>query len=263
MEVKMLMENTAHNNELHIEHGLSIYIETKKHKVLFDAGQSDALVENAEQMGVDLSQVDIAILSHGHYDHSGGWERFFQINQKAKLYINEHAFGAFYSGTEKKIGVPQFLHNHSRVIVTSDYKKLDEELELITCNAFHRKYQSDSTNLFVKIGDELQVDTFLHEQYLLIKEDDKEVLISGCSHKGIQNIAEWFRTDVLIGGFHFKGIAMDAEGKEKLENHAKQLTAYNTRYYTCHCTGVEQYMYLKEKMQDSVEYLATGDAIEI
>ena len=70
MIVKCLMDNEASSVEFLTEHGLSLYIETREHKVLFDTGASPAFAENAEKLGVDLAQVDIAILSQGHYDHT-------------------------------------------------------------------------------------------------------------------------------------------------------------------------------------------------
>ena len=80
MKVQVLLENTSLSEALKAEHGLSLYIETGKHKILFDMGQTDAFADNAEKMGIDLSQVDFAILSHGHYDHGGGLKYFMEIH---------------------------------------------------------------------------------------------------------------------------------------------------------------------------------------
>lgn len=263
MILKMLMENTSGSCELKSEHGLSIYIEVKGRKILFDAGQTSAFAENAESMQVNLAEVDTAILSHGHYDHSGGLQRFLELNTKAKVLINEHAFHSFYSNPTKEIGIASFLQDHNQVVITSDYTKLGDGIELFTCNAMERQYETDSNNLFVECGESLTVDPFLHEQYLLITEGEKRVLISGCSHKGILNIVKWFEPEVLIGGFHFKGIEMNEKGKRKLDSYAEKLKEYNTKYYTCHCTGIEQYEYLRSEMHTQVEYLASGDIIEV
>ncbi len=259
----MLIENSGENCQLHREHGLSIYIETKGHKILFDAGQTDAFAENAKKMQLPLEEVDLAILSHGHYDHSGGYTRFLAQNQKAKLFINEHAFGTFYNGREKEIGIDPKLRQNKQVFLTSDYMEIGEGIELITCNGYERKFSSNSLDLYREAEAGKEVDPFLHEQYLRITEDGKQVVISGCSHKGIQNIVAWFQPDVLIGGFHFKGIEVNEEGKAILKDHAHQLMKYKTKYYTCHCTGIEQYEYLKEQMKEQLEYFATGDEIEI
>ena len=80
------MEDTDGGNGCVYEHGLSFYIETKKHKLLLDTGASDATLKNAEKLGIDLTQVDTVILSHGHYDHSGGIMAFAKLNPTAKIY---------------------------------------------------------------------------------------------------------------------------------------------------------------------------------
>ena len=72
MRIVNLIENTAGAPDCVYEHGLSFYIETKKHKILFDFGPGDGIVRNADILNIDLKSVDIAFLSHGHYDHSGG-----------------------------------------------------------------------------------------------------------------------------------------------------------------------------------------------
>ena len=88
MKIWTLMENSACQGDLAAEHGLSLYVETNGKKILFDAGQSAAFADNAEKLGVDLAQVDLVVLSHGHYDHSGGLRRFLEINDHAEIYVN-------------------------------------------------------------------------------------------------------------------------------------------------------------------------------
>ena len=85
MKIYTLMENTTCNEALACEHGLSLYIEAAGKRILFDAGQTGAFADNAEKMGIDLSQVDICILSHGHYDHGGGLKRFLEVNDHAPI----------------------------------------------------------------------------------------------------------------------------------------------------------------------------------
>ena len=92
MKITTLMENTASAECYTAEHGLSIYIETKNHVILFDSGASGAFADNAEKLGVDLGKVEMAVLSHGHYDHGGGLLRFMEKNKTAPIYMSACAF---------------------------------------------------------------------------------------------------------------------------------------------------------------------------
>ena len=257
MRIISLVENTTSNENLDCEHGLSLYIETNQHKILFDMGQSDLFAENAKKLGLDLSQVDMAILSHGHYDHGGGLKKFLEINSNAPIYISKYAFGQYYNGTEKYIGLDISLQKNERIIFTEGKVKLTEGLTLYHCNDREKNYDLGSFGLNKKVENVFIPDDFLHEQYLCIEENDKKILISGCSHKGILNIVEWFQPDILVGGFHFSKLQLD----ETLGSYAKVLGGYDTVYYTCHCTGVMQYRFMKEHMQ-RLNYLATGNIIE-
>lgn len=266
MIIKTLVENTAVSDEFFCEHGLSLYIETKNHKIIFDAGQTDLFLKNAQTLGVDISQVDTVVLSHGHYDHGGGINTLLTENSKAKILINENAFGDFYNNSGKYIGIGQSLKNNERVVLTQDEHKIDEGIFLFSGNTKERSFGTQSDNLFVNTKQKQELDTFIHEQYLFVVEEDKGVLISGCSHKGIMNILEFskdFEPDYFVGGFHFMNIKLDEEGKNKLDNISCELLKYKMKYYTCHCTGVLQYEYLKQNMGERIEYLSSGKSIVI
>jgi len=262
MKLWTLMENTTAREELSSEHGLSFYLETENHQILFDMGQTAAFADNAEKLGIDLRQVDLAVLSHGHYDHGGGLAKFLEINDRAKVYLSRHAFMPHYNGTEKYIGLDPALAASDRLILVDDMLEIDEALSLYSCNSYARSFDMDTAGLNMAENGVLLPDDFRHEQYLLIREKGKKILISGCSHKGILNIAEWFRPDVLIGGFHFKSLKMTAEDRRFLEQTAEQLMAFPTRYYTCHCTGAEPYAYLKQRMGEQLQYLSVGTYLE-
>lgn len=263
MKITVLTENTAHRDNIISEHGLSIYIETKNHHILFDSGQSDAFLKNAEMLGVDISKVDIAVLSHGHYDHGGGLKAFLNINTHAKIYLNEFAFGKHYNQNGKYIGLDFELSHSDRLVFVGDEYEIDRELSLHSCNGFERRHTTDPFGLSIERDGTICPDDFLHEQYLLVKDGNKRVLFSGCSHKGVLNIVEWFSPDVLVGGFHFSKIEMNRDGKERLSEYAKTLLSYSAKYYTGHCTGDAQYTYLKEIMKERLEYISSGEVLEI
>ena len=86
MKFVTLVEDTT-KCELGAEHGLSIYAETEKHKLLFDVGTTDLFIKNAKALGIDLSQVDTVVISHGHNDHGGGLDAFLAINDHAVIYL--------------------------------------------------------------------------------------------------------------------------------------------------------------------------------
>ena len=249
MKVVTLMENTACREHLSFEHGLSLYIETQNHKILFDAGQSGAFVDNAEKLGVDLRKVDFAVLSHGHYDHSGGLTKFLEMNEKAPVYVSSHAFEPHYSA-KGYIGVDPALKDHVRICYVAEEAKLAEGITLYRLDCA----PVDTAGLQMEENGVRKPDDFRHEQYLLLEEKGKRILISGCSHKGILNIVDAFRPDILIGGFHF----MKIEEEDTLKAAAQKLLEYDTVYYTGHCTGKNQYEYLKTIMGEKLYYISTG-----
>lgn len=263
MKIYALMENTPYQSHFIAEHGLSLYIETNHHKILFDTGSSDAFSENAKKLDIDLSKVDLAILSHGHYDHGGGIHRFLELNDHASIYLSKYAFGPYHNATQKYIGLDPNLYPNHRFIFVEDDLEIDNELSLSSCNHRITKYPIDTAGLCIKKENSFIPEQFLHEQYLSISENNHKVLISGCSHKGILNIMNWFHPDCLIGGFHFMKQEIVNHHNDTLDHAANVLLEYHIPYYTCHCTGVEQYEYLKERMGDSLHYLASGQCITI
>ena len=259
MKITALVENVSLIDEIQSEHGLSLYIETEEKKILFDMGQTDLFADNTEKLEIDLAQVDLAILSHGHYDHGGGMKRFLEINQTAPIYINRNAFGQYYNGPEKYIGLDQNLMNEPRIRWTDDEHILSNTMELITYNQETAEHPNYGQGLFQKKTDRFCPDTFRHEQYLLVEESGKRILVSGCSHKGIVNLALWARPDVVIGGFHLKKV----EDESELAALGQLLKNMNIQFYTCHCTGKWQFEQLKKVLGSQLQYLHCGETIVI
>ena len=258
MKITCLAENTCKNEKLTCEHGLSLFIETEEFKILFDMGQTELFYENSQKLGIDLTYVDFAVLSHGHYDHGGGLKKFLGVNKTAPVYLSRYAFEPHYNGTEKYIGLDVSLKKSSRLIFTADEQKINDNISLFSCNENERKHYLGSFGLNMMVNGQYIPDDFRHEQYLMIKEKGKTILISGCSHKGVMDITEWFTPDVLVGGFHYSKLELD----KKLADYANFLDGFNTDFYTCHCTGVQQYEYMKNYIKN-LHYLSCGETIVI
>lgn len=260
MKIWTLMENTACQDELAAEHGLSLYIEANGKKILFDAGQSDAFAANAEKMGIDLSKVDFAVLSHGHYDHGNGLLHFLNINVSAPVYASPLAAGEYFNAKDSYIGLSPELKGNPRFMPVGKETTLGEGITLVSCNSRECTVSMDNAGLQKKVGDTLLPDDFGHEQYLEIEEKGKRVVISGCSHRGILNILHWLPCDVLIGGFHF--MKKDSRSRE-IREAAEKMMQTKATFYTCHCTGLQQYEAMKEIMGSRLHYLSSGTVLEI
>ncbi|MBQ4265621.1 MAG: MBL fold metallo-hydrolase [Clostridia bacterium] len=261
MLIRVLMENSALNEGFIAEHGLSLYIEANGKNILFDAGQTDAFAVNAKRLGVDLSQVDFCVLSHGHYDHSGGLMHFLQINDHAPVYMHRLAPEPHYNGTVKYIGIDPALTAHPRIVYTDDTYDLGSGMRLCTCNALASGCPASARGMTVRRGEEFLQDRFAHEQYLTIDEGGKQVVISGCSHKGILDIVRWLEPDVLLGGFHFMKLDPCGEDAAFLDHAASTLLAQNCTYYSGHCTGEAAFRFLKERMGTHLQAMPAGTEI--
>ena len=255
MEITVLLENTTTKEGMETEHGLSLYIKSQGMNILFDMGQTDMFLRNAEKLGIDIADADIAILSHGHYDHGGGMTRFLELNRKAKIYVNQHAFDGHFNGAGRYIGLPEELRHSPRLIHTGDVHAIAPGLTLHTCNDRSLAFPIESAGLTEQVGDFLLPEEFRHEQSVLIEENGNRILLSGCAHKGVLNLLEWFRPDVFVGGFHFKGLSPD---DPRLKIWGERMAAYNTLFYTGHCTGAEQFEVLKGILGDRLNALSTG-----
>ena len=134
MKVTVLVENTAPEN-LQCEHGLSFLIEFNGNKYLLDAGTTDMFLENAKTLGISLDDVHTSILSHGHYDHSGGFGTFLEQNQEVKLLLMQGADNDFFSmsGELHEIGIPkEVIEKHrNRFHFIQGVTKITEDMYLV------------------------------------------------------------------------------------------------------------------------------------
>ena len=267
VKIVVLLENTTESSKLKCKHGLSLYAETEKHKILFDMGPNDLFLRNAETLGVDIADIDIAVISHGHVDHCGGLKYFLEKNRKAKIYIRPQALEAHYVkvlGIPFYAGIDRALLSTDRFVFTDDIHLIDDEITLFSNVTGQFPLPRSDGNLFVKRNGRMVPDYFCHEQNLIITSGDNRVLICGCAHAGIVNIARCAKTFVgndptaVIGGFHlYEPTKRRYESDEYIDSVAAALTEIKSSYYTCHCTGEKAYEKMKARLGARLTYLRT------
>ncbi|MBR1675394.1 MAG: MBL fold metallo-hydrolase [Eubacterium sp.] len=275
MRIINLIENTEGIAGCVNAHGLSFYVETEKHKLLLDLGPSEETIQNAETLGIDLSAVDTVILSHGHYDHSGGIIPFTKINDKALIYMQKSAIEDYFADDGKDapqrfryIGIDKSIAALPQVRFLDGDTVIDDELEAFVIH--NRSHELPFTNkrLLVRSGEEYKRDDFGHEHFLVIRENGKTVLMSGCAHNGILSILDAYKEkygnvpDLVVSGFHLmkKSDYRDSE-IEEIKAIANELKDYPTKFVTCHCTGTAAYDVMKNIMGDSLEYVHSGEEV--
>ena len=268
MKIITLVENTSEKEECFAEHGLSIYIETEKHKLLLDTGQTDAVVKNAETLGIDLAAVDTVILSHGHYDHSGGILPFSKLNRTAKIVMQRKAAEPHYNG-ERYLGIDTDILKLPNVRLIDSDIRLDDELFLFSGIKGRRCYPQGNKMLSCLKDGVKTEDDFAHEQCLVITQNGKHWLLSGCAHNGILNILDRYgelfgnEPDYVVSGFHM--MKRDAEHTEEekavIIQTAHELSQMKTVFYSGHCTGIPAFELMKKFMGDKLIAMHSGEQI--
>ena len=271
LRITVLMENTAREG-LEAEHGLSFFLEYRGRRFLLDAGSSGRFADNAQKLGVDLDGVELAALSHGHYDHADGLRAFFALNDRAPVYIRPQAGEAYYS---KSGGSPRFVGIHreiwegfrDRFVPVDGLYPLCPGAWLAPETVRGGPFASREPNLLRKVGeDRFLPDDFSHEQSLVLDTKEGLVIFNSCSHGGADVIIREAEAAFpgkqiygLIGGFHL----FRSEDQEVRELADRIRKTGIRRICTGHCTGERAMEILKEELGDMAEQIYTGFEIEV
>ena len=264
MKWTVLSDNRTNNDLLKTEHGLSILLETDKHRILLDTGASDVFIRNATHLGIDLSTVDYVFISHGHSDHAGGLQYFVEHNRKAKVLVSPDAMsGKFFSkrGNLHSITAEWPKIDEGRLVLIDQICAIAEDIHVIAHVPQNHPIPKGNKNLYVQntAGDYIH-DDFRHELALYVN----GLLFTGCAHSGLENIlaaCPW-PVHTVIGGFH---LLDNHETTEELAKLAKRLTeAYpETLFYTSHCTGDKVFAVLKTIMGNQLHAFSCGMTITV
>ena len=274
MKITTLIENKLGSHEdLYIEHGISLYVEADGKKILFDTGASGNFIDNAKSLNVDLKKIDYVILSHGHHDHSGGFERLMrEINPNIKLFIGKEFFNKKHSlrptGAYDFVGNPfdenLFKKNDIKVeYIDSDETKLTENISIFTNFERNEEFENINKTMYIGNKDGYEKDMFRDEISLGIKTTKGLVVIVGCSHAGIVNILDTINkrsnTNIhaLVGGTHL--IREDDAKINKIIDYLKEREIKVIG--ACHCTGKQGETMLSQQLEENFITNNTGDVL--
>ncbi len=275
IEITTLIENMQDKNGLlQSEHGLSLYIEAEGKNILFDTGQTGAFADNAKLLEKSLEEVDLLILSHGHYDHSGGVPRLLtERERKLRVYAGEEFFEPKYKKTEdggwKYNGNPfekELLTGQAEVVaVTESVTMLGENLFLFKNFIRSNEFEQQNPKFFVKKEESYEPDDFRDEIVLGIRTKKGLILIAGCSHVGIVNIIRsvkaWTGLPIygVLGGTHL----VEAD-ENRLERTIEAFRECGIREVAVsHCTGEAGICRMQEAFGEYFILNNTGNIYEI
>lgn len=268
MEIITLVENSCGDTECIAEHGLCVYIKTEKHCLLMDTGQTDAVLHNADLLGIDLSAIDTIILSHGHYDHSGGILPLMKRCPHAAVYMQESAAEPHFNG-DRYIGIDKNIPALPNVHRINGNLRIDDELFLFSGISGRRCFPQGNLRLLQVQNGVTLPDDFRHEQCLVVSQNQHHWLLSGCAHNGILNILDEYHRlfgsdpDYVISGFHMmkKNSPYTPEEIKTIRQTAEELTMMKTIFYSGHCTGENAFALMKEIMDNRLLALHSGNRI--
>lgn len=247
IKITPIIENRSKHDNLLSEHGLGLLIECGKQRILFDTGASDLIVKNAMNLNINLADIDYAILSHGHYDHTGGLE---YIKNK-KVYVHPDIFIPKYEKINDQYvydGIP-YSKEHYEKENNLEFIEIRRSLKLTENINLHVGFTKPQPNVFyLKTDHNYTPDLFTDEVALSINTSKGLVIVTGCAHSGIINIIEKIIADnkatniyALLGGFHLSDLT-----QKELEPIAEKINHYHINMIgISHCTGNKLAKYLK------------------
>lgn len=273
MKIVTLLENDTCNKELSSAHGLSLYIETETKKILFDLGPNKNFMKNAKKLDVDLSKVDILVISHGHNDHGTGLKQFLKYNKKVQVYVSKRIFEdhvKFKNNRYLDIGIGKEPKSDRINYIYREKREIAPGIHICDMVEYAKQEIGDEGLMIYDEGHYMN-DHFHHEIYLIIEESKKNVLFTGCSHKGIENIVASIEKSNkkefthIFGGLHLSHY--DSFNFKETDYLIKLGTILphkgKTNVYAGHCTGEDAFFELKKHMKDNLHRIKTGSIVEI
>jgi len=272
MKLTILTDNNAAPG-LACEHGFAVLIETGDKRILFDTGQLDALETNCRTLGINLSDIDIIVLSHGHYDHTGNLADVLRQASRATLYLHPSALVERYSirnDKPKPINMPEAAKQaidelpKERIVWVTEPTRLTEGV-VLTGPIPRQTTFEDTGGPFFFDPDGNTPDPIEDDLSLWIDEPEGLTVLAGCCHSGIINTLGYIEAQTgpkriakLIGGMH-----LSAASQERLDRTVESLGKRDiARLIPCHCTGQVAAERFREELPFPVEAGYAGMVVE-
>ncbi|MFQ5808485.1 MAG: MBL fold metallo-hydrolase [Armatimonadota bacterium] len=273
LRISVLCDDSLSRRGLVGEHGLSILVETSDARVLLDAGPSAATVQNARSMDLEFAPLDAIVISHGHYDHTGGLAAILTELGRARVIAHPLAFRARYAlrgtGAHRYIGPPHTVDEYKTLgadlALSAEPVQLGERMWTTGEVLQQSNGGAPRTKLFIGADDALIPDDFRDDVSLVARLNDGLVVLTGCGHPGCCNIVAQAqrligvdRVYALVGGTHLAGADEPA-----IRRTAARLWQMGVEAIApCHCTGKRAFAVLEEAFPGNVLRVATGDIVE-
>lgn len=274
LKITTLVDNYAlFGSRFWAEHGLSFLIEADGEKILFDTGQSsEVIAHNLEKINEDLNGLNYIVLSHGHYDHTGGLEEIARRTDDANVFAHPNIFDEKYVKRDEKyvpIGIP---FDVGELKDGFKFHLKEEGTEIIkgvsTTGQVPRitTFEYVPKRFYIKKDDKYISDGILDDLALILSTQNGIMVILGCTHSGIVNTLSHIREitgkkDILglIGGVH-----LWSAKEEQLQKTAKALKGFNLRLIgLSHCSGLNAFLYFSRVFGEKVFLNSAGSVIEI
>jgi 7,8-dihydropterin-6-yl-methyl-4-(beta-D-ribofuranosyl)aminobenzene 5'-phosphate synthase len=272
-QITVVVENTARKPGLLAEHGLSFLIEVNGEKVLFDTGQGLALKHNAEIMDLRLGEVKTVVLSHGHYDHSGGLATALSMMNHPAVYahpsVTEPKFVCYQNMKSRAIGMPEAdqkaLSENAEWIHTTEPIKLPGGLRLTGPIPRETGFENAGGPFFLN-EEGTELDWLDDDQAAFFETKNGTVVILGCAHAGVINTLRHIRRltnkqpiHTVIGGMHLHSASND-----RMKKTIKALRKLDIGcMFLCHCTGFAATAELWNEFPGKVRPCPTGTVISM
>lgn len=268
------MDNQVRKPGLLAEQGLSLLVATSEIKILFDVGQTNAFLQNSKKLDIDLAEIDLVALSHGHYDHVGGLPDLLKETGRLAIYAHPQILDRRYARDAQKAGLRDLgvtwekedLEQKGAVFHFNTKPTYFTENIFLTGEIPRANQQELEGENFVKIqGNQVIRDPLLDDQALVIRSNLGWVVVLGCSHAGVLNTLKYIgelikgeKIYAVIGGMHLIQATKARISKTVLG--LQQLGI--EKVIPLHCTGFKACMEIALQMGKIFTQAEVGSVLE-